>query len=249
MLKLKEKKGIYLPGKLKNKTLLVAGPPGSGKSHLLKKIGGWPGEICINPTIDKWWKLPDLNPRPREIHFSLPFHKEKECHPVYDQRWRTVSALPDPIFKEVRVPKKKKFFWSPNWRARMVFDFILPPPDWTLASRAGRRESGDERLVDVGLNESLVTWQVHVYWLMAWHLHCKGLHVIVHPFSTAFPFMFSDLVKASVGKPKKARQNLFAEGVDIDGQRPTLGEWLERTAPGAWRKRVGEEKGKKGKKG
>ncbi|MBF0383960.1 MAG: hypothetical protein HQL69_23330, partial [Magnetococcales bacterium] len=97
MQKLVKKNGILLPKKLKTKSLLVSGPPGSGKSYLLKKIGGYPGEICINPTIGKWWKLADLNPRPREIHFSVPFEDEKECYPVYDDRWNKKKKLPKPM--------------------------------------------------------------------------------------------------------------------------------------------------------
>ncbi len=136
MLKFDEKKGVLLPCKLKPGSLLVAGPPGSGKSYLLKRIGGWPGEICINPTIGGWWKLPDLSPRPREIHFAVPYEGGKGCLPVYDEKWARKKKLPKPILTDVKIPKKKKYFWNSNWRTRLVFDFILPPPQWTMKSRA-----------------------------------------------------------------------------------------------------------------
>lgn len=236
MLKLDKQKGIYLPRKLKVKRLLVVGPPGSGKSYLLKRIGGWAGEICINPTIDGWWKLPHLSPRPREIHFSLPFKGEKECYPVYDERWVGEKKLPVPILKSILIPSKKKYFWNSDWRARLVFDFILPPPQWTLESRAGRGKSGDMRLVDLNLDITWVTWQLHVNWWLAWHLYKRGLHVIIRPYNVAYPFMFSDLIKAAQGKSKQAKLSVFPKGVEMGGKHPALGEWIKWSAPGDWRK-------------
>ncbi len=101
-----------------------------------------------------------------------------------------------------------------------------------------RRRSGDQCLVDAKLNEDWVAWQLHVYWLIAWHLYKSGLHVVIHPYNTAHPFAFSDIVKALEGKSKKAKLPVLPKGVKMGGEKPTLRQWAKAAAPPAWRKKI-----------
>ena len=91
--------------------------------------------------------------------------------------------------------KKKQFILAPDWRARFVFDFLLPPPAWLSAIRRDRFNSGDARLVDIGLTPNLVAWQVRSHWRLAWHFHRCGLQVMLRPFNTARPYSFPVLKK------------------------------------------------------
>ena len=148
-MKLKDYKGIPLPAKMNIDSWVVAGPPGSGKSHLIKKIGGYPGEVALDITQKKWWGVEPLTHRPREIHFSLPFRGVESSVPVYDEVFKDQQAFPQLDLERIRLPKKKKFILAPNWQARFVFDFILPPPAWLFKMRKKRLKSGDDRLVDL----------------------------------------------------------------------------------------------------
>lgn len=237
MQKLESRKGIWHPKDLKKKSLLVAGPPGCGKSYLLKRLGGSPGEICINVAIKKWWSSPALAPRPKELHFALPFDEFDESLPVYDDRWAKAKKLPliDP--SRIRIPKKKKFFLATNWRAKFVFDFILPPPDWNWEMRKKRMKGGDERLVDAGLSKAWVTWQIQTHWWMAWHLYRAGLHVMIRPFNVAYPYPFSQAVAAVRKKGDLGKGSVFPKGADL-GFDMDLQTWIKRTAPKEWRKLV-----------
>ena len=64
--------GIEFPAILKFRQLLVTGPPGSGKSTLIRTIRGWPEEGYIDLSMNNWWKVRTLSMRPREIHLGLP---------------------------------------------------------------------------------------------------------------------------------------------------------------------------------
>lgn len=240
----KERNGIYLPKSMKLKSWIVTGTPGCGKTYLIEKIHGVPGEICIDISMKKWWSVPPLAQRPREIHLSLPFTEFKEAHPVYDDLWSKIEpkSLPAVAVDEIRIPKKKKFFFSPDWRARFVFDFILPPPQWIYKTRRKRLKAGDEKLVDVGISRKLVAWQSETLWMVAWHFYMSGLHVLVRPFNVAYPYNFPEIVRTLRKRRKKGGRSVFPKGVDM-GKAMTVNDWLKDSAPPAWRKLVA--KGKK----
>ena len=204
-MKLQDRNGILFPAKMKFRSWLVAGPPGSGKSYLIGKIGGWPGEVGLDITMKKWWAVEPLTHRPREIHFALPFKGVAERYSVYDEKWRRVEKLPELDVSRIKIPGNKKFILAPNWRARFVFDFILPPPNWLYEVRRDRLRSGDTRLVDLDLRLELVAWQVHIHWQLAWYLHESGMQVMVRPFNTARPYSLRALRKImqKKGEPSK----------------------------------------------
>ncbi len=86
-MKLQERNGIVYPAKMKFRSWIIAGPPGSGKSYLVDKIKGWPGEVCLDITMKHWWTVEPLSHRPREVHFALPFKGFDKRYSVYDERW------------------------------------------------------------------------------------------------------------------------------------------------------------------
>ena len=236
MMNYKTRKGIYIPESMKVKSWIVTGTPGCGKTFLMDKIKGVPGEICVDISMKKWWKIPHLAQRPREVHFSLPFIGRKKSRPIYDDLWSKMTAkeLPEVNLEKIRIPKKKSFFLAPDWRARVVFDFILPPPAWVFKMRKNRLKNGDEKLVDVGITEKLVEWQVKTLWKVARHLHWSGLHVLVRPFNLAYPYDFEEIEQALRQKPSDGGGSVFPDEVDM-GLSLTLTEWIEIASPFRWR--------------
>lgn len=201
-MKLKKKNGILYPGKMKIRSWIVTGTPGSGKSYMIEKIGGWPGEIGIDLSMNKWWTVEPLTHRPREVHFAFPFKGFDQRLPVYDELWHETQKYPDVDWKRIKIPQKKKFILAPNWRARFVFDFILSPPAWILKQRMKRYASTDKRPMDANLSEKWIQWQAHVYWNTAWYFYKSGLQVIVRPFNSARPYSFPVLKKIMRKKDK-----------------------------------------------
>jgi len=239
MAKYKQRNGVHIPESMKIRSWVVTGTPGCGKTWLMEKIHGVPGEICIDVAMKKWWKVPPLAQRPREVHLSLPFEGHRESHPVYEDIWTGMKPknLPDVAVDRIRIPKNSNFFLAPDWRARFVFDFILPPPQWTWEMRRKRFARGDRKLVDVGISEKLVAWQVRTLWTVAWHFHVCGLQVLVRPFNIAWPYSFPEIVRVLRKKPKKGGGSVFPKGVDI-GVKLTVADWVGESAPPKWRKTV-----------
>lgn len=237
-MKLKERNGILLPAKMKYRSWIVLGPPGAGKSSMLDQIRGWPEEICIDISQKKWWAVEPLTHRPREIHLSLPFQGFEQAHCVYDDQWREAKEFPEPDLERIRIPQKKKFILAPNWRARFVFDFVLPPPAWILRKRQQRLASDDYRLVDMGVTPEWMEWQVHTHWKVAHHFHQSGLQVMVRPFNTIRPFSFSVLKKTLRMKRKTAAEEVTPDS-DWSKVR-NLKRWIEEVSPREWRESKAE---------
>lgn len=200
--------GIYYPAKMKSGSWIVVGPPGSGKTYLIDKIKGYPGEVGIDISEDKWWSVEPLTHRPRELHFAMPFKGHDEAMSVYDDKWQGATEFPELDLDRIKIPSKKKFILAPNWRARFVFDFILPPPSWLCGVRQKRLASDDVRLVDMNLTLEWVAWQVHIHWQLAWHFHKSGLQVMLRPFNTARPYSFPVLKKVLQKKPQASESKV-----------------------------------------
>ena len=228
-MKLKERNGILFPAKMKFRSWIVVGPPGAGKSYLVEKIGGWPGEVGIDISMKKWWTVEPLTHRPREIHLAIPFKGYKDALSVYDDKWKTLEDLPEVDFDRIRIPQKKKFILAPNWQARFVFDFILPPTDWLLSTRVNRLSSDDVRLVDMDLTHKLVEWQTHVHWQLACFFQQSGLQIMVRPFSTARPYSFPVLKKIMKKKAGPVRDKIVPS---LDWSRVQyIKQWIEEACP------------------
>jgi hypothetical protein len=232
-MKLKDRNGILLPARMKVGSWIVVGPPGSGKSYLMEKIGGWPDEVCLDISMEKWWKVEPLTHRPREIHLALPFKGFDEGLSVYDEQWKGVQELPEVDFDRIRIPHKKKLILAPDWRARFVFDFILPPPGWLYEKRQERLSSDDVRLVDMGLTPEWIEWQVHIHWRAAWFFHQSGLQVMLRPFNTARPYSFAVLKKIMQKKGEPSKKKVVPT---LDWSKVQfVKSWINETAPGNWK--------------
>ena len=65
-------KGIEFPGDVRFRQILVTGPPGAGKSTMIRRLGGWSEEGYLDISRKYWWRSEMLSVRPREIHLGLP---------------------------------------------------------------------------------------------------------------------------------------------------------------------------------
>ncbi len=231
-MQLQERNGIQFPAKMRYRSWIVAGPPGAGKSYLINKIGGWPGEVGLDITMKKWWAVEPLSHRPREIHFALPFKGSDNRYSVYDERWSGVKKLPNPDVDQIRIPSKKKFILSPDWRARFVFDFILPPPAWLFEVRRDRLLSDDARLVDMDLTPALVAWQVQIHWQLAWHLHQSGMQAMVRPFNTVRPYAFRALKRIARKKGGVSKRDI-KPSLNWSNLR-NIRAWINQSAANTW---------------
>lgn len=74
----KKIKGITFPEFVSFRQLLITGPPGAGKSTMIRNLGGWSEEGYIDLSLNRWWTAQSLSLRPREIHLGFPFKGKKK---------------------------------------------------------------------------------------------------------------------------------------------------------------------------
>ena len=169
-------KGIPFPDGTQFRQIVVTGPPGSGKSTLIKKLGGWPYEGYLDLAQKNWWRNPSLSFRPREVHFGFPFEGHKHSHAVYEPQWLN---SPSPIdLNRILIPKKKRWPLGTNWHNRYLFFFQLLEPNITYAMRSLRARIGSHQ-IDFDLTEEMVTKQVAAYEVLALHFHRCDLKVYI----------------------------------------------------------------------
>ncbi|MBF0400279.1 MAG: ATP-binding protein [Magnetococcales bacterium] len=185
----KEHKGLLFPPDLHLHRLLVVAPPGTGKTTLIRRLGGWVEEGCVNLANNRWWQDRSLAFRPRELHLLLPFVGLSEACSVYDPLW---LHNPTPLdFRRIHVPPPKNHLLAPDWRVKLVLEFLLPPPEQVFARRQDRVKQGTHPL-DLGVTLEDVTKQLLVYWNTAKHLHRCGLDVYIRKDVSAPPLEIID---------------------------------------------------------
>ncbi len=171
-------KGVAFSEATKFRQFLAVGPPGAGKSSFVRRIGGWPEEGYINLAIKRWWASQSLAMRPREVHFGLPFVGCAQSYAVFDREWLDADPPLKLDLTRILIPPAKKHFLSVDWKARFVFEFLLPDPVDLYQRRVARAEAGTH-VVDRDLSMETVTRQIEIYERVALHFHRNGMSVFL----------------------------------------------------------------------
>ena len=166
---------IAVPADVRFRQIIVTGPPASGKSTLVTKMGGWPEEGYLD-LAEQWWRQRLLTFRPREVHFGFPVIGWKYSLAVFDPEWLEGPVDIDEI--RIRIPPPKRGLFSIDWRSRYVFDFQLPPPEQVFTICQARARTGTHPR-DRNLTREHVVSQHDAYARLALFFQRHGLRVYV----------------------------------------------------------------------
>lgn len=171
-------RGMAFPADVKLHQLLVTGPPGSGKSTLIHKIGGWPEEGYVDLAMRRWWASRMLSLRPREVHLGFPFVGYSESLAVFDKEWEESAETPQLDVARIRIPPPKRHLLSWDWRGKYVFEFLLPPAERLYEQRLLRARRKTHR-VDEHFSLQLIERQLETLWNGAMYLYHHGIMVYI----------------------------------------------------------------------
>ena len=198
---LQQLKGVFYPASMKFRQLIITGPPGSGKTGLMARVGGWPEEGYVDLMVKNWWRDRSLTYRPREVHLGFPFAGFDQAMTVFDKAWLEASAPPRLDLSRIVLPPARTHFLAVDWRQRFVFEFLIPPPEAVLEWRL-ERSRRVVHPVDRGVTLDQVEKQVAVYRDAALHFHRSGLPTYVRDDYDGVPMNIVDMDETGARRGK-----------------------------------------------
>ncbi|MBF0371424.1 MAG: GAF domain-containing protein [Magnetococcales bacterium] len=184
-----EIEGVLFPKEMDKRKLILTGPPGSGKSTIIRSVKGWPEEGYLDISSPEWWKSQALNMRPRELHFGLPFLGYDQAVPVYDTDSLDESTYLEIDFFRIPLPPAGTSPLATNFRDKFVFEFLLPPAKVTFERRRNRSQEGSHH-VDKHLTLTKVQEELEFFQSLALFFHQSGMNVHVREDSDGPPRRF-----------------------------------------------------------
>lgn len=168
-------RGVEVPADVKFRQIIVTGPPASGKSSIVSRLGGWPEEGYLD-IASEWWRDRMLAMRPREVHLGFPVLGRRDSLAVSDPQW--IETNPELDLSRVNIPPAKRGFFSVDWLSRFVFDVQLPRADVLHEIRRSRARAGTHPR-DAAATLQQADSALGAYRSVAHHLSLRGVRVYV----------------------------------------------------------------------
>ena len=110
---------------------------------------------------------------------------------MFDPEWLQAEPRLRLDLPRILIPPPKRHFWSVNWQARYVFEFLLPPAEVLFEQRSRRARRGTHP-VDKALSLQMVSDQLAVFRECALYLSRNGINVYIREGTSSPPVCIVD---------------------------------------------------------